>query len=243
MARNTADALPREDAPTRDAVDDPVTVDAGGAELHETEAAILEAARDLIAEGGLSALAMRSVAARVGVTATAIYNYFESKSQLVDRVVAVGFERFESYLRAAIADLPPGSRQRLYALGEAYIRFALENREYFKILFTIETEHPREIDELPGTGGYLILRQTVEDAMEAGAIQRADPDLVALYLWAHVHGVVTLFLACELDARCPACAEDGRDTPAAARLFAEFRTFVREGLAPKEDGPAGSRVG
>ena len=64
----------------------------------DTETAILVAARDLLAEGGLDALSMRAVAARVGISATAIYNYFTNKQALVRRVagllrVADGLDR------------------------------------------------------------------------------------------------------------------------------------------------------
>lgn len=194
----------------------------------ETEAAILEAARDLLAEGGLAALSMRALAARVELSATAIYNYFENKEDLVRRVVTYGFERFDLYLREAIRDLPLGSAERLHALGEAYIRFALENREYFRVIFATHAECPREIEELPEGGGYYLFRQTVVEAMESGAIRRADPDLVVLYLWTHVHGLVTLLLACEPGARCRHTGERLR----APDLFDRFSDFVFNGLRP-----------
>jgi AcrR family transcriptional regulator len=203
----------------------------------DTETAILEAARDLLAEGGLEALSMRGVAGRVGVSATAIYNYFENKGDLVKRVVTDGFERFTGYLRGAIADLPVGSAERLRALGEAYIRFALENREYFRVIFASHAETPRDIEELPEGGGYELFRQTVVDAMESGAIRKADPDLVVLYLWTHVHGLVSLLLTCEPDARC----EHTGKRLSAPELFARFSEFVLHGLQP--DGEAGAETG
>ena len=119
----------------------------------ETETAILEAARNLLAEGGLEALSMRAVASQVGLSATAIYHWFEGKEDLVDRVVQHGFKRSEAYMWKAIEELPAGSMDRVAALGEAYIRFALENREYFKIIFAIQNPAPRNIDDVPGQGG------------------------------------------------------------------------------------------
>ncbi len=199
------------------------------ARASETEAAILEAARHLLAEGGLDAVSMRAVASRIGLSATSIYNYFDNKQALVDRVVRQGFERFDEYLREAAERVPKGSADRVYALGEAYIRFALENQEYFKVLFTLRADRPREIEELPEGGGYYVLRQSVEEAMESGAFRRNDPDLVVLYLWAHVHGLVTLFLACKPDARCTHTGE----VLHAPELFERFREFVAYGLRPR----------
>ncbi|UCF18928.1 MAG: TetR/AcrR family transcriptional regulator [Gemmatimonadota bacterium] len=192
----------------------------------DTEVAILESARDLLAEGGLAALSMRAIAARVGVSATAIYNYFENKQDLVRRVVSLGFERFVGYLRAAIEGVPPGSTERLQALGQAYIRFALENREYFRVIFASHADCPTDIEELPAGGGYNLFRQTVVDAMESGAIRRSDPDLVVLYLWTHVHGLVTLLLSCEPNARCRHTGEK----LSAPELFGRFGDFVINGL-------------
>lgn len=202
----------------------------------ETETAILEAARDLLAEGGLDALSMRAVAGRVGVSATAIYNYFESKSDLVRRVVRIGFERFAAYLRDSIRDLPVGSAERLRALGEAYVRFGLENREYFKVIFSAHGEERHDIEELPDGGGYNLFRQSIVEAIEVGAIRRADPDLVALYLWTHVHGLVTLMMTCEAGV---CCEHTGRPLRV-PELFDLFGEFVFNGLRPQAEAGAQS---
>jgi AcrR family transcriptional regulator len=195
-----------------------------------TETAILEAARDLLALGGIDALSMRAVAARVGVSATAIYNYFENKQALVQSVIASGFERFDGYLRQAVADRPAGSAERLEALGEAYIRFARENREYFRVLFAMHAELPRDIEELPEGSGYVLFRQSVVDAMDAGTIRRTDPDLVVLYLWTLVHGLVTLLLGCKPNVRCRHSGEDLHPHD----LFARFGELVYLGLQPPD---------
>ncbi len=48
---------------------------------------ILKASRDLIREQGWSAVSVRSVAAACGVSVGAIYNYFDSKAELVGATV------------------------------------------------------------------------------------------------------------------------------------------------------------
>jgi AcrR family transcriptional regulator len=179
---------------------------------------------------------MRAVAAQVGLSATAIYHWFQGKEDLVDRVVLHGFKRSEAYMWKAIEDLPPGSMERVAALGEAYIRFALEHREYFKIIFSIQNPAPRHIEDVPGQGGYRVLRQCVVEAMDAGNIRRGEPDLVVLYLWSLVHGLVTIFMACDpkdLLAETGCCADlDERELTIG--LFGRFRTMVREGLEPED---------
>ena len=205
----------------------------------ETEGAIVDAARNLLAEGGLDALSMRVVAERVGITATAIYHYFENKEALVRRVVSDGYRRFGEYALGAADRHPRGSLERLIALGEGYVRFAFENQESFRVLYSIQTRNPRDLEELPGGGGYELLRQTVVEAIEAGSVREANPDLIAHYLWTCVHGLVTLTLACNVEAAdCPALQRPR----SAGDLFEAFIPFLTHGLAPHngqaDGGPA-----
>lgn len=211
----------------------PSTIDPSSAPpaLGDTERAIYEAARDILAEGGLGGLSMRALAARVGTTPTAIYHYFQSKEDLVHRVVMRGFQEFDSSLRRSIEGLPEGSIDRLAAIGEAYIRFAVENQQYFKITFGIQAGCPRELDDFPARGGYDLLRQCVVDAMEAGSIRAGDPDQVVLYLWSVVHGLVTIFMACECDSMLEGTSIDVPEGVAPeGHLFQEFRAFIEHGL-------------
>ena len=200
----------------------------------DLEGKIVDAARDVIAAGGIEALSMRAVAQRVGVSATALYHYFDGKQALVDRVVRGAFARFAAHMESAMERQPPGSLERVRALGEAYITFALENEAYFRVIFSIQLADPRELDDLPGGGGYHLLRRCVVDAMASGAMRQADPDVVSLYVWSLVHGLVTLVLACKVEG-CVECADPGLSP---LDLFHGFAPFVREGLL----GP-GARTG
>ncbi len=206
------------------------------------ETAILEAARDLLVTRGVDGLSMRQVAEQVGVSATAIYHYFSGKQDLVNRVVLRAFERFGCYLRDAMAQHPEGSIERIEALGHAYLRFALENQEYYRVMFHIHAEERESLEALPDGGGYDLLRQAVVDAVAAGTIrgprvsgdaeltlsQDAYPDILAMYLWSTVHGLVTLALCGAVDR----CKVGG--TPSVFGLYEAFTRFIAEGIvAPK----------
>jgi len=191
-----------------------------------TEARIVETARSLLAEGGAEACSMRAVADGSGVTAAAIYKHFRDKTALVDHVVGLSFESFERSLLEAIAPLPVGSFQRLASLGEAYIRFASEHEEEFKILFMPLQGGRRELADVPGQGGYPILRRCVVEAIAAGSVRGDDPDLISFYLWSRVHGIVMLLLACDLSEVM------GADRAAGPLdLFNLTRSFVIDGLS------------
>jgi AcrR family transcriptional regulator len=206
----------------------------------DVEAAILEAARDLLADGGVEGLSMRQIADRVGVTATAIYHYFDGKQAIVNRVVLAAFERIGAYLKDAMEPHPRGSVERLHALGEAYIRFAFENDAYFRVIFSIQPKSQAGLDSIPEGGGYNLLREAVSEAIEAGTIRRvrgsasnaveleamanAHIDIVSMYLWSLTHGLVTLTLCGAID-RCEFGAK-----PNAVQMLKSFAVFVNDGI-------------
>ena len=202
----------------------------------ETEALILDAARTLLAEGGMPALSMRVVAERVGLTATAIYHHFEGKEDLVGRVVRDVYAQFGEYLTEARQRHPKGSLERIVALGDAYVRFAFEHQECFRVLYSIQTRMPRDVDELPSGGGYDLLRGCVVDAMESGVLREVDPDLIAHYLWTSVHGLVTLALACNIEAR-QCCPGDTGAPSSAVDLYRAFTPFLVDGLRAGDGKP------
>ena len=196
-----------------------------------TEESIRQAVRQLLATGGIEAVSMRAVAGRSGVTAGAIYKHFKDKQALIDNVVETAFEHLELYLLKAITSLPVGSFERIAALGDSYLRFAAENQEEFKILFMPLVTARKKFSDLPGQGGYPILRQCVVEAIETGTIRDEDPDLVSLFLWSRVHGIVMLILACDFDGAID--VGGGCDlTP--AELFRRTRGLLVEGLMPRD---------
>ena len=193
----------------------------------QTRERIIGAARSLLAEGGVGACSMRSVAERAGITAAAIYRHFAGKEALVGAVLDETLRGFERSLLEAIVSLPVGSFARVAALGESYVRFAEDHREEFRVLFMPAGNARLKLSEIPGKVGYRILRRSVAEAIENGEIRRADPDLVALFLWSRVHGIVTLSLACDVSDEW-----SGGESLDAQSLMNLTREFVLDGLRP-----------
>jgi AcrR family transcriptional regulator len=179
---------------------------------------------------------MRAVAYEAGVSPGAIYRHFSGKRQLLESVCHAALEEFEARVLHAIARFAPGSFDRVIAQGGEYIRFALEKPEQFKILFTPVEARPRKLKDLPGQGGFRLLRQSLADAMEAGSIRKGDPDLAAFFLWSRVHGIITLLMACDFSESLPV----PRNELTPARLFELSREFLWEGFKPTESAsPSG----
>src|SRR5688500_4484129 len=89
--------------------------------------ALLDAAVAEIADVGLSALRLRRIAARVGVTHPAASHHFGDKTGLLTALAAEGHRRFADALRAS-----RDAGGDLLDLGVAYLRFASDHRPLFE---------------------------------------------------------------------------------------------------------------
>ncbi|MFI1464570.1 TetR/AcrR family transcriptional regulator [Nocardia carnea] len=157
-------------------------------------AEIITATRELLERtGSVEAVSIRAVAGMVGVSAPSIYRHFADKDALIEAAVAEVFEALNTAMQSAVdpADSPP---LRLRRLGLAYVRFALDHPEQYR-LATIPTHTHGAVDLVLTSGAFRFFATTVEEAMAAGLIDRGDPTPLVLELWAAAHGIASLLLA------------------------------------------------
>lgn len=165
----------------------------------ETREKILAAARELFATEGYEGVSMRKVAEKIEYSPTAIYVHFPDKESLFLELCHSDFRKLASTFQqlAKIAD----PVERIRQIGYAYMKFGIQNPNHYRMMFM--TAHPKlaEPKELgrgnPEEDAYEFLRQTVEQALEAGAFREdlTDVDLIAQTLWSGVHGVISLEIA------------------------------------------------
>lgn len=89
--------------------------------------AIIAAAGDLAAQGGMLAIQIAPVAARAGIAAGTVYRYFPGKTELVGALVASVSEREINAMRRS-ADAAPGPLSALVAALATFAARALRNR-------------------------------------------------------------------------------------------------------------------
>jgi AcrR family transcriptional regulator len=168
--------------------------------LTETDVAdfrerLCEAAERLFAERGPDAVTMRQLSAELGVSPMTPYRYFEDKDDILAAVRTSGFNRFAERLEAARA-AGADARARGEAVGEAYVRFALENPHSYKLMFDLNQPNVEKYPELIAAGERARATMTdhVKESIAAG-VYKGDPQQIGLMMWAAVHGVVVLQLA------------------------------------------------
>lgn len=146
-----------------------------------TKEMILQAALDLIREGGPDALGARAVARRLDTSTQPLFSQFSSMDELTEAVyheaVALYNRRTEEAMRAS--DRP------YRAAGLAYITFAREEPQLFRWLFLRDrvknpTDDPSELEP------FLALLQT------SLGLSHEDALLFYLEMWTVVHGIATM---------------------------------------------------
>ena len=145
--------------------------------------------------GSQGAVSIRAIADAVGCTPPAIYLHFADKDELFFELCEGRFALFSDYLAEARAstDDPVEALRRC---GRAYIRFALENPDQYRILFMTGPTVPedKEPQESVGFQSFMALIDAVRVAVDAGAIRPVDPFLTALALWTSSHGLASLMI-------------------------------------------------
>lgn len=172
--------------------------------------ALLSATVGAIEESGPAGLSLRDLARRAGVSHSAPAHHFGDKAGLLTVLAAQGYAMLADALAGSLTDArePTGS---LLEVGVAYVRFAVDHRAHFEVMFRPELYH-RDDPELAAA------RERAADSLRAGlatlpdASARDDARLAGLAAWSMVHGFATLWLGGALP------PEIGKDPEAAARL-------------------------
>jgi AcrR family transcriptional regulator len=166
-------------------------------ERQELKIKILDTARELFVAEGYDAVTMRKIAERIEYSPAAIYAHFKDKTSLIRELCETDFRAFAQTFLEFLQVTDP--IERLRRAGRAYVDFALENPQHYRLMFMtprpiIDGEDGEAND--PGRNAYAFLRNTVEDAVAQHLLrpELTDTDLVAQTIWAGLHGVVALHI-------------------------------------------------
>ena len=157
------------------------------ARLADTRAAILKAARRIVAEGGFQEAQVAAVAAAAGVATGTVYRYFPSKADLISELIAdVSRDELAAIRRAADAAPGPSS-----ALAAAVTTVAVHVLSQRKLAWGILAE-PVDVDV---TASRLASRREIageiaariDAAVRAGHLPAQDTALAATALLGALH--------------------------------------------------------
>ena len=167
----------------------------------DLRAACVRAAMELLEEGGETALSLRAVARRAGVSPAAPYRHYADREALVSAVAAVGYRELAE--RLAAAHPSPSTPEQLARVAVAYVQFALERPALFRIMFGEPCDRDNDERVAATAAVTLYVRE-----IAGRSFPQADADALATAIWALVHGLAFLHLDGKLDARSPQVVAD-----------------------------------
>jgi len=155
--------------------------------------ALIEAAVAEVAAEGASALSMRAIARRAGVSHAAPAHHFGDKAGIFTAIAVEGFDLMTKTIAPVAFE-----EQGFVAGGTAYVLFALEHPGYFEVMFRptlYDLDDPALVAARDGAFDVL-----VESARRAIAPDASDDEAEALAVagWSLSHGFSTLWLQANL---------------------------------------------
>lgn len=181
---------------------------------------LLTASVELIVERGLDALSLREVARRAGVSPAAPYHHFATREELLVALALEGFEMLALAMSAARdAATDASAIERLGAIGEAYVRFALAHPAHFRLMFRPSLVPAGALPQEGAPGqAFALLLDGVSEVLENDDVGRnVDRRGLVLVAWSLVHGAAELLLDGPLANGLPELDVRASEVPALVR--------------------------
>lgn len=158
---------------------------------------ILDTARQLLVEKGITNVSIRMIAGKVGCSVGTIYFYFENKDALVHSLIEEGFEKLIS-IQEEIAETNQDPCDRLKELCRNYIQFGIDNPEYYEIMFMLHAERMSRYPAEKYRRAFKsleMLTNALSEGSAKGELMVTDAGMETQLIWCHMHGIVSLMLA------------------------------------------------
>ena len=159
--------------------------------------ACIQEGLNLLKEKGPHDLSLRDIARRLGVSHGAPYRHFPHRDAILAAIAEQGFLKFAEYLRLPeLEHTQVEPLDRFRAMGHAFLRFALENKESFQLMFAQVIEDHMQYEGLrqAGEASFRILLDTVVKLQEEALFREGDPLITSLHIWSTLHGFASLAL-------------------------------------------------
>lgn len=186
----------------------------------DLRSALVRAGMEILERDGVDALTLRAAARAAGVSHAAPARHFADAASFLAAIAAVGFGSLSEVLaraRATAVDPVVGLRE----MGLAYVRFATERPELYRVIFhptlADKQRHPELL--VASAEAFEVLRAGVSDALISSPADPEHVDRVALTAWATVHGIATLMIDDQLLAKGYAGSSEAIATMVLAELW------------------------
>lgn len=148
-----------------------------------TRGEIIDAALSITRQKGFGAVSARALGEKLGTSSRPVFSLFENMEEVQQAVLQAADEVYQNYLKEHMAgkQYPPYK-----ASGMAYIQFAKEERELFKLLFMRDRSREK-IEENKES-----IRPLLQLLQKNLGIGEEQAYLFHLEMWIYVHGIATM---------------------------------------------------
>lgn len=156
---------------------------------------IMDAARQIFLEKGYELTSIRAIAEKIDYSPGTIYLYFKDKDEIFYLLHEEGFRRMleKMSVLAHVAD----PFERLKAIGRVYIEFALNNADFYNLMFIMSNPLEHEKDTEKWQMGYntlAFLKEVIRQCQAQGRFKGLDVEYLAFTIWSAVHGMCALMI-------------------------------------------------
>lgn len=148
-----------------------------------TKQEIINAAMDLTREKGFNAVTARAMGVKLGTSHRPVFSYFDNMDDLKKTIIVSAEEIYQNYLKE---DMESGKYPPYKASGMAYIRFAREEKELFKLLFMRDRTNE---DKRKQTSEVEMISDLI---CKQANISKERAKTFYLEMWTYVHGIATM---------------------------------------------------
>lgn len=155
-----------------------------------TREEVVQAALDITRVSGMGCVTARAVGARLNSSSKVIFSLFQNMEELQRAVIQAADGLYRACLKE---DMESGRYPAYKGSGMAYIRFAKEEPELFKLLFMRDRSGEtvsQDMEELRPLLG-LIQKST--------GLEEREAYLFHLEMWIYVHGIATMIATAYLE--------------------------------------------
>lgn len=165
-----------------------------GSDGEVTRSEIRKVSLALFAQSGYSAVSMRQIASQVGVQASAIYQYYQNKQQIL---VSLLQTHMDGLLKACHEDLTAGDPiDRLEQFARFHIRYnIIRSDEVFLAYMELRSLEPEGFAIIADLRSQYeaILKSILREGANSGAMKIDDPHVSAMAILAMLTGVNTWY--------------------------------------------------
>ena len=159
------------------------------------EALLLETER-MISDRQLNKVTLLSISKQLGVVRSAAYRHFANKNDLLCAVASRAFLRFKQGLQTIHLKKNMATLEQFRKIWLFYFHFALENPDYYKLMFRealIGENQSEELKEARESCFFEII-SILQKCQQEGIIGNDSLDTQAMYIWANQHGLCSLLI-------------------------------------------------